>query len=152
MAHFFQFVTAHWVLWTAFLIVVILIILEETRGSLAVGGAQRVSASQVVDMMNHQNAVVVDLRDNEAYAQGHIVNAMSLPYEQLESKIKKLNKYKKRPIILLAESSKQLMDAAKKLREQGFESLYSLTGGMQEWKNDGYPLVKGKTKKRGKSS
>jgi rhodanese-related sulfurtransferase len=142
MQHFMQFVFDHWLLWTAFALVLILIIVEEQKGTTSVTGASTINTEKTVDYMNHHNALVVDLRDKNSYKNGHIVNAINVTYDKIEnSQISKLNHYKNRPVILVGDDKNRTSKAATQLKDHGFNKVYILNGGIDQWRNDGYPLI-----------
>lgn len=143
MQHFMQFVFDHWLLWTAFAVVLVLIIMEEQKGNTPVAGASTVTPQKTVDYMNHHNALVVDLRDKDSYKNGHIVNAINVTYDKIEnSQTSKLNHYKDTPIILAGDDKNRTGKAATQLKDNGFNKVYILSGGVDKWKSDGYPLTK----------
>ena len=62
-------------------------------------GVRKLSPSDVTRLINHEDAIVLDVRSDGEFRQGHIVNAMNIPDSQLADRIDKLNKYRSRPII-----------------------------------------------------
>ena len=109
-------------------------------------GLVNIDAVDAVKLINN-DAVVVDLRSNDAHAHGHIVNARSIPSDELETKLSTLSQYKSTPVIAVCESGISSTRAVKTLRQQGFESVYGLKGGMAGWSQAGLPVVTGKKTK-----
>lgn len=109
-------------------------------------GLVNIDAVAAVKLINN-DAVVVDLRSSDAHSRGHIVNARSVPSDELDAKISTLNEYKSRPIIAVCESGVSSTRAVNSLRQQGFESVYGLKGGMAGWSQAGLPVVTGKKTK-----
>ena len=107
-------------------------------------GGGNVSPQQVVQILNREKAMVIDVRDAEAFAQGHVIGAKNIPFEDLESQANKLNKYKQRPVILVCRSGQKALQAVAKLKKSGFEQAMALTGGIDGWVKADLPLVKGK--------
>lgn len=103
----------------------------------------QLSPQQAVQLINHENAIVVDIRTLEGYNSGHIVDAVSLPFSELNDKIKKLEKSKTQPIIVVCEMGKESIQAVTLLGQKGFARVYSLEGGLRAWKLADLPLVKG---------
>jgi rhodanese-related sulfurtransferase len=139
MQNFLIFMENHWLLTLAFLIIFFLIVIVEfirTKRS-----ARQISPREAIHFMNHQNAVILDLRSNDAFATGHIVGAVSLPYAELPNKIKKLEKYKSQPIILVCAGGVESSRAAKILANEQFTS-HILAGGIRGWRDAEMPLVK----------
>jgi len=109
-------------------------------------GMVAVEPSDAVTMINN-SGVVVDLRSTEAFARGHIVNAKNVPYEELESQQSKLEQYKSRPVIAVCDGGMTSTRAVAALRNSGFESAYTLKGGMTAWGAAGMPVVTSKKTK-----
>ena len=109
-------------------------------------GMVNIDAVEAVKLINN-DAVVVDLRSSDAHARGHIVNARSVPSDELDAKLSTLTKYKSKPVIAVCESGISSTRAVNTLRQQGFESVYGLKGGMSGWSQAGLPVVTGKKTK-----
>ena len=109
-------------------------------------GLVDVDAVDAVRLINN-DAVVVDLRSSDAHSRGHIVNARSIPSDELEAKMSTLAQDKSKPIIAVCESGVSSKRAVNTLRQQGFESVYGLKGGMAGWSQAGLPVVTGKKTK-----
>ena len=60
-------------------------------------GLINIEPQDAVKLMN-ADAVVIDLRSTEAFARGHIVNAKSIPFDELQASQDKISKYAKKPI------------------------------------------------------
>ncbi|WP_101049361.1 rhodanese-like domain-containing protein [Macromonas nakdongensis] len=107
------------------------------------GGADGVSPTEVVQLMNREKAVVVDVCSPEEYAAGHVTGAKSLPLDELEAKLAGVVKNKALPVVLVCASgvrSRRAVAVAKKL---GYDRAYSLTGGMGAWRAANLPVQKG---------
>ncbi|MGB6976510.1 MAG: rhodanese-like domain-containing protein [Gammaproteobacteria bacterium] len=139
MEQFITFIMHHWPLSLAFLVVLILLILEESRGALL--GAPRISPQEATRLLNHENAVVVDVREATAYDSGHILGAINVPQNKIENELPQLEKLKDKPIIVVCASGQESLKAANKLRKPGVK-VHVLAGGLNAWRNAGLPLVK----------
>ncbi len=104
------------------------------------GGGNSLSPIQATLMINREDALVVDVRDQNEFAQGHIPNAKHIPIAALEKRADDLAKYKNAPIILCCAVGGRSAGAAGTLRKQGFEKVYSLQGGMNAWQQAGQPV------------
>jgi rhodanese-related sulfurtransferase len=105
------------------------------------GGATGLSPLHATQKMN-KDAVVVDVRDPEEFARGHIINARNIPAKELESRSAELQKFKNKPVIVVCEKGMQGGDAASRLRKLGFEQAVRLEGGLAAWRTAGLPLTK----------
>lgn len=89
----------------------------------------------------NSDAVVIDLRSAEAFARGHIVNAKSIPYDELEANRDKIAKYSKKPIVTVCDTGTTSGKVADSLRKSGVETAYGLKGGINAWTQANLPLV-----------
>jgi len=102
-------------------------------------GGATVSSTQAVQMINHQGAVLFDIRSIEAFHGGHIPQARHAPLADIENKAASLAKDK--PIILVCEMGRNAAGAATRLRAQGFTAISVLDGGIKAWTTAGLPLT-----------
>ncbi|MGD8712524.1 MAG: rhodanese-like domain-containing protein [Thiohalophilus sp.] len=133
------FIAKNWILVGALLVIVFLLINSFFGGMLK--GFKSVSPSEAVLMINRDDAVVLDVREESEYQDGHIINAMHVPLSQLNDKQEQLAKYKERPIIAACRSGQRSGQACATLKKAGFENIYNLSGGVMSWKNANLPLV-----------
>jgi len=135
-----QFIINHWLLWAALILVIILLVYEETKRN--VKGVQQVSPQQLTNLINRENAVVIDVREATSFEHGHIISAIHVPLTKLEESIDKLNRYKNKPIILVCDIGQMSPKAGAILRNKGFEKIYYLSGGIAAWQRASLPMVK----------
>ena len=105
-------------------------------------GIGAISATDAVQLINREKAVIVDVCDAEEFKAGHIAGAKSLPLGNLESGLPGLVKNKATPVILVCASgmrSKRAVAVAKKL---GYENAHSLAGGLSAWRAASLPVEK----------
>ncbi|MGQ3888755.1 rhodanese-like domain-containing protein [Legionella sp. CNM-1927-20] len=140
MAQLGHFIINHWLLWALLLVVLIAIFINELAERKKQG--QEVSPQAAVKLINENDAVVIDLRDEENYRKGHIINAVRATPESFNGK--QMSKYKTKPIILVCAQGLESKTLAAQLRQQGFTQPMVLSGGINAWQNADLPLVKGK--------
>ncbi|RTZ71511.1 MAG: rhodanese-like domain-containing protein [Gammaproteobacteria bacterium] len=99
-----------------------------------------VTPLQSTALINHEDAVVVDVRSIAEFNKGHIVNAINIPLNGLGKQLQQLEKYKERPIIIACKSGSRSGMAAKMLMKKGFEKVHNLRGGMMAWTSAGLPV------------
>lgn len=140
MEQFTEFVTNHPYLWGTFIALLILLAVNEIRrrGS----GYGQIGPGEAVRMINHDKAVVVDVREPKEHEGGHIVNSVHIPLSNLDDQIKKLEKYKKRPVIVYCRTGQRSASACARLQKHGFESVRNLRGGISAWQRDNLPLAR----------
>lgn len=102
---------------------------------------------QAVKLIN-ADAVVIDLRSNEAFARGHIVNAKNIPFDELTASGDALDKFKSRPIVAVCDAGVTATRAVDKLRKSGLENVFGLRGGIAAWTQASLPLVTSKKTKK----
>lgn len=134
------FIVHHWILCAAFVIAFIVLVVVEAR-SKGAGGA-RLSAQQLTQLINREQALIVDIRDASTFNDGHIVNAINIPVSDLDHNVKRLEKDKQRPIVIVCATGQKSPVVMNKLRKLGFEKVHLLTGGMAAWRNASMPIVK----------
>jgi rhodanese-related sulfurtransferase len=134
------FVMKHWVLVVAFIAVAIVIAMEEIR-SQSVGG-KRITPIMATQLINREDAIVVDIRDASAFREGHIVNAKNFPEADLDRQQEKLMTYRDRTVILVDANGSKAQSVAVKLKEAGLVNVVILKGGIESWLADNIPLVK----------
>lgn len=137
MDQLLTFISSHPFLLGTFVVLLALFIRNETQR-----GGQSVSAQQLVELVNRQNAVVLDVRDKKEFEAGHIVEAINIPHSALESRLSELQDYKEQPLIIACKMGQHSGSAGTMLRKNGFEQVSRLTGGVAEWRNQNLPVVK----------
>jgi rhodanese-related sulfurtransferase len=100
------------------------------------------SPQDVIRLMN-QNALVLDIRPQEAYAAGHVAGARHMPSDQLATAGETLKKQKDKPIVVYCDTGPLAASAVRQLIAQGFTKVCSLRGGLSAWRTDNLPVAKG---------
>jgi glyoxylase-like metal-dependent hydrolase (beta-lactamase superfamily II)/rhodanese-related sulfurtransferase len=86
--------------------------------------------------------VVLDVRERDAYAAGHVPGARHLPRGQLELRVNEELPDPTVRILAVCEFGRVSTLAAATLRQIGFQRAIALDGGMKAWREAGYPLTK----------
>jgi len=123
-------------------LVVILAMLAYNLFGARLRGYQSTSPSEAIRMINHDDAVVLDVREDGEYQNGHIINALHIPQSHLKTRLKELEKYRDKAIIVSCRSGSRSGQACALLKKEGFESVYNLAGGVMAWQSASLPLVK----------
>jgi len=134
-----EFIGNHWVLFLALAAIVALLIYN-----LAIGSKGSVDPAGATDLINHKDAVVVDVRPTADFAKGHIINSLNIPMNGFNKQIGTLQKFKDKPILVTCRSGSQSSAACQRLRKEGFEDVHNLRGGVMAWQNASLPLSKKK--------
>jgi len=101
-----------------------------------------VGATEAVMLINRKDAVVLDVRGDTEFAGGHITNARHIPEKQLEERLKELERFKNKPVIVSCGTGRRSAAVADSLRKQGFADVVALRGGIGAWQQAGMPLEK----------
>ncbi|HEY7641180.1 MAG TPA: rhodanese-like domain-containing protein [Steroidobacteraceae bacterium] len=147
MNRFFEYVVHHPFLVAAAAILAVIAVVFELRHRARASNA--VPPADAVRLAN-AGALLLDVRDAQEYEAGHIIEARSLPAAELGAKAETLKKYKEKPVIVYCETGAASGAAARTLRDAGFNKVVTLRGGLQSWRQDNLPLVKGAVRKDGK--
>ena len=105
-------------------------------------GIKEVDCTAALQLMNHKSALVLDVRSDEEYKAGHILNSMHLPLGKISERIGELEKYKEQPVILVCRSGNRSTAACATLGKSGFGQVYNLSGGIIAWQKANLPLRK----------
>ena len=89
---------------------------------------------------NELGLVLLDVREKDAYAAGHIPGAQHLPRGQLELRVNKELPDPTRRILVCCEFGQISTLAAATLRDLGFTHATALEGGVKAWRENGLPL------------
>ena len=135
-----QFITNHWELWLALVVVLLFIFINELLSQKK--RAKELSPAAVIEMMNHENAIVIDLRDSATFRAGHIIDAKLATADDFKQQ--RMDKYKTKKLVLVCARGLQSTTLAAQLRTQGFLEPMVLAGGIAAWQAASLPLVKNK--------
>jgi len=133
-----EFAGNHMYLVMALIGIIALLIGGEVQSRIS--GIKEVAPGEAIRMINHDNAVMVDMREGKDYGAGHIVNALHVPANP--DNPGKLEKYRDKPIIVYCQRGQRSSSFCSKLKKQGFESVYNLKGGLNAWQKEALPLSK----------
>lgn len=101
----------------------------------------RISHTVATQMINKGKAAIIDIRDQNEYKAGHLLNAVHVPYDELKERLPRIEKLKSQPVIVVCENGKRSQAAAAFLRKSDFTQVFSLDGGMSGWKTNGLPVT-----------
>jgi rhodanese-related sulfurtransferase len=105
-------------------------------------GGPWVNTLQATQLMNREDAVVVDLRPVADFAKGHILGARSIPLADVEKRAAELDKYKAKPVIVYCSAGNSSGASVALLRRNGFANVVNLAGGYAAWQQAGLPVEK----------
>ena len=104
------------------------------------GDKSQLSPVEATMLVNREDAIIIDVREQGEYAQGHIPNARHIPAGELDRRSKEMEKWKDHPVILCCATGARSSSAGNALKKAGFAKVYNLRGGMMEWQKAGQPV------------
>jgi rhodanese-related sulfurtransferase len=105
-------------------------------------GIKEVDTLGAMSLINRSNALVLDVREQNEYDTGHIINSRLISKGKLKERIGELEKYRERPIVVVCRSGNRSESATAFLNKQGFTQVHNLTGGVMAWQKANLPLEK----------
>lgn len=105
-------------------------------------GVKEVDNAAALQLINHKNALVLDVRDESEFKAGHIRGAKLIPLLKLKERIGELERYREQPIVVVCRSGNRSATASALLGNREFGHAYSLTGGMMAWQKSDLPVEK----------
>ena len=136
VAHLIQFATDHYILVAIFVVLLVLLLLNEIRR-----GGQSLSNGQLTALVNAEKGLVIDIRPAKEYSTGHIVGAVNIPQDKVATRMTELDKHKEKTLIVVDAMGQQAGTICRELLKAGYNAA-KLSGGVSSWKADNLPLVK----------
>ncbi len=105
-------------------------------------GGPWVTTLQATQLMNRDDALVVDLRPAAEFTKGHILGARNIPLVDLERRAGELDKHRAKPVIVHCGDGNRAGSGVALLRKNGFGNVVNLSGGYAAWQQAGLPVEK----------
>ena len=136
------FAMAHWELCLAFILILLYWLACEFETFFNTHG---LSPNHVINLMNHHEAIIIDIREKEVFKKSHILNSVSIPHTELMADLKtSLKKYKNKKIILVDNTgnlSNKLINKIIDL-DHNKKEIFFLKNGLNAWTDQKLPLEK----------
>lgn len=94
-----------------------------------------VISAKVAEKMMKEDVIILDVREEDEYNEGHIANSILVPYQNIEENIAKLPSDKDQIILVYCRSGRRSNIAANELVERGYHRVYDF-GGIEDWPGD----------------
>lgn len=134
------FILNHWLLFLSLVLILALLAASVAKDRLL--GFKEIKPAEAVEMINHQDAAVLDVREPGEYSGGHILNAVNIPLNALEGRLGELTAWRGRPVVVYCRSGPRAARASALLRRNDFASVTKLSGGILAWESAGLPVNK----------
>jgi rhodanese-related sulfurtransferase len=110
-------------------------------GSNPGAGPKSITAEELTEQILLSRApLILDVRSEEEYAEGHIAGALNIPHDQLGDRLSEIGAAKTDEIVVLCRSGYRARIAEKLLIETGYSDVRDLDGHMNTWQSGGYPI------------
>ncbi len=96
------------------------------------------SVDQAASLLNNPDVVFIDVREQDEYDAGHIPGVTLIPLGSVPSRMNEIPKDK--TVIAVCRSGNRSSQATQYLRDQGFDNVHNMNGGMNEWAQAGHPV------------
>jgi thiosulfate sulfurtransferase len=93
---------------------------------------QEISVVDLKALLESKEVTVIDIRDPQAFAEGHIENALNLDDNNVAKFVSETDHEK--PLLVCCYHGLSSQGAAAYMSEQGFDETYSLQGGYEAWR------------------
>ena len=128
------FISENIVLVLAFIILLLMIINLELKTTFS--SVKKLTIDELTSLINSTRVLLIDLRGNDDFQKGHIVNAKNYSIDELESlKINKVDY-----VVMYSTSDNESIKAAKLLSKSGIQNTCYLDGGIASWLDNNMPL------------
>ena len=107
-----------------------------------VRGIRDVDCAAALQLINHKDALVLDVREDDEYKAGHVLNSKLIPLGKLRERMGELEKHKEQPVLVMCRNGSRSGNACAMLGKQGFAQVYNLAGGVTAWQKASLPLKK----------
>jgi rhodanese-related sulfurtransferase len=96
------------------------------------------SHNEVQALHAADDIVVIDVRQEWEFAEGHIPGAQLIPLNELSDRLHEIPTEER--VVLVCRSGNRSHQARQLLTQEGFDNVHNMLGGMQAWQNAGYEM------------
>jgi sulfur-carrier protein adenylyltransferase/sulfurtransferase len=94
------------------------------------------------ELIRSGDPLILDVREQDEWDEGHIPGAVHIPRGNLESRIEGAARDRERPVLVYCAAGNRSAFAAQTLGELGYTDVVSLAAGFTDWKRNGFPVVR----------
>ncbi|MBL1320872.1 MAG: rhodanese-like domain-containing protein [Methylophaga sp.] len=92
-----------------------------------------ISPQQAAEIVESNNAVIIDVRTQSEWDAGHIPGAIHIPLSEVKGRLDEFKAFDGKEIVMQCRSGKRSAAAGKILLAAGYEDVSNLTGGIDAW-------------------
>lgn len=100
-----------------------------------------ITAHDMITNGSYPNLIILDVRTQNEYDNGHLENALLIPLAELKSRLEELSQFKNSEIIVYCHIGGRSSDASKILSSNKFKKVYNIYKGIKAWKSANYPII-----------
>jgi len=132
-----NFIVDNWYLIFLVLASGVMLLLPALKGA---GGG--LSATQAVQLINREKALVIDVCEPAEFAAGHVGGAKNIPLAQLQERLPQVAKNKAVPVIMVCAKGGRAARAAGIAKGLDYDKAQTLSGGLSAWRAANMPIEK----------
>lgn len=138
--HLPEFISNHYLLVMLLAALLFMLISNEVSGLFR--GYKALTPGALTQLINRNDALLIDMSNKQDYDQGHIVGAKHVPLSQFDPESKELLKVKELPVAMYCKTGQTSATAAARLVKSGFKNVYWLEGGLGAWRQAELPVTR----------
>ena len=100
-----------------------------------------VTGNNMITNSSYPNLIVLDVRTQSEYDEGHLEDAILMPVTELESRIDELSQYKDTEIVVYCRTGVRSAQASSILDSNDFTKVFNVLGGISAWEFAGYTII-----------
>lgn len=101
-----------------------------------------VSLEQARGELEAGQALMIDIRESQEHATGVAQGVVLLPMSQVAQRVAEIPQQTGQPVLLICNTQNRSRAVTEALKDQGFNNIRYVEGGMSEWAKRGWPMVK----------
>ena len=109
-------------------------------GAIAASLPDTVEVQTVAQLKGQDDVVLLDVREPSEYAEGHIPGVALIPMGEVPNRLSEIPKDK--TVIVTCRSGNRSGQIAEYLRQQGYDDVHNMKGGILAWQDAGLPVEK----------
>ena len=90
-----------------------------------------VNVEQAKNLIDNDEVVIIDVRTQEEFDEGHIPNAMLIPVDEIDNVMEEMDK--DTSYLMVCRSGNRSAMASELLAKNGFQHIKNMEGGMNKW-------------------
>ena len=103
---------------------------------------KQININEAVMLLNKDNTVVLDVREDKEIQGGIIKGARHMKLVDLTDNIANIGKNKQDPVLIYCRSGSRSGHACQQLTKAGYEDVSNLSGGIMAWESANLPMAK----------